>query len=88
MCVCVYIYIYGLPWISAAVLRLSPAVAGRGHPPVAALRLLAAVTSPYSLGSREGGLSSRSMGAYCPVACGIFLDQGSNLRPLRWQAVS
>ena len=24
----------------------------------------------------------------CPVTCGVFLDQGSNLRPLHWQADS
>ena len=24
----------------------------------------------------------------CPVACGIFLDQGWNLYPLHWQAYS
>ena len=27
-------------------------------------------------------------GLSCSVACGIFLDQGSNLRPLHWQVDS
>ena len=27
-------------------------------------------------------------GLSCPVACGIFLDQGLNLWPLHWQADS
>ena len=27
-------------------------------------------------------------GLSCPLACGIFLDQGLNLRPLHWQADS
>ena len=27
-------------------------------------------------------------GTSCPVTCGIFLDQGSNLCPLHWQVDS
>ena len=27
-------------------------------------------------------------GLFCPTACGIFLDQGSNQCPLQWQADS
>ena len=32
--------------------------------------------------------SCSSLGLSCSVACGIFPDQGSNPRPLRWQANS
>ena len=41
------------------------------------------------------GLDSRLMGSVvvvhslsCPLACGIFLDRGSNSFPLRWQVDS
>ena len=41
---------------------------------------------------REKGVSRGSVGVghglSCPVACGIFLDQGSNPCPLHWQADS
>ena len=34
------------------------------------------------------GFSSCGSWAYCPAACWIFPDQGSNLRPLHWQVDS
>ena len=48
-----------------------------------------------STGSRHAGSLAAALcsavgvhGLSCPVACGIFLDQGSNLCPLHWQADS
>ena len=34
------------------------------------------------------GARSKRRGLSCPVACGIFPDQGANLRPLHWQVAS
>ena len=48
---------------------------------VAAQRLSSCGSRPQSTGSVAHGLS-------CPVACGIFLDQGSNPCPLHWRAYS
>ena len=48
---------------------------------------------PVVLASLTADLKLQSMGSVvvahglsCPEACGIFLDQGSNLCPLHWQA--
>ena len=41
-----------------------------------------------SAGSRHAGSAVVVHGLSCPSACGIFLDQGSNLCPLHWQADS
>ena len=41
-----------------------------------------------STGSRRVGSVVVARGLSCSVACGIFLDQGSNLCPLPWQADS
>ena len=39
-------------------------------------------------GSRRAGSVAVAHGPSCPAACGIFPDQGSNPRPLHWQADS
>ena len=44
----------------------------------------ASLCSGFSLGSR----GSRGSRPTCPTVCGIFLDQGWNLCPLRWQTDS
>ena len=41
-----------------------------------------------STGSRHTSLVIVAHGPSCPMACGIFPDQGSNLCPLHWQADS
>ena len=41
-----------------------------------------------STGSRRAGSVVVAHGPSCPVACGIFPDQGSNPCPLHWQADS
>ena len=41
-----------------------------------------------STGSRRAGSVVVAHGPSCSVACGIFPDQGSNPRPLHWQADS
>ena len=44
--------------------------------------------SLWSKGSRVRGLQKLWHTGLCSAACGIFLDQGSNLCSLRWQADS
>ena len=41
-----------------------------------------------STGSRHAGSVTVAHGPSCPAACGILPDQGSNPRPLHWQADS
>ena len=41
-----------------------------------------------STGSRRAGSAIVAHGRSCSAACGIFPDQGSNPRPLHWQADS
>ena len=41
-----------------------------------------------STGSRRAGSVIVAHGPSCSVACGVFPDQGSNPRPLHWQADS
>ena len=56
------------------------------------MRALAAVTAGYSLVAMRRLLAVAALvaehGLSCSVACGIFLDPGSNPCPLRWQADS
>ena len=52
-------------------------------------RLLTAVASPVAEHRVESeGSAVVAHGLRCPVACGIFPDQGSNPCPLNWQADS
>ena len=65
----------------------SPVVVSVGYSLVAAHRLLVVVASLVA----EHGLHNVASGVVahgfsCPVACGIFLDQGLNPFPLHWQA--
>ena len=63
-------------------------MASRGYPSAVVSRLPIAVTFSRggALGTRASGLVVH--GLSCSAACGIFLDQGSNLCPLQWQADS
>ena len=42
----------------------------------------------WIMGSRHAGSVVVAHGLSCPMACGIFLDQGSKLCPLHWQEES
>ena len=62
--------------IAVAALVMEHKLEGLQAPVVAALRLSSTISVVVT-----HGLS-------CPVACGIFLNQGSNPCPLHWQADS
>ena len=62
-------------------------VVSRDRAPVP--RLLTVVAPPAAEpapGSRASVAAVRGLG--CPVACGIFPNQGLNVRPLHWQVDS
>ena len=64
-------------------------IAARGLSLVAAHGLLVAVASLVVEHGLQGtGSVVVVYGLSCPVACGIFADQGSNPCPLHWQADS
>ena len=78
----------------AAARGLSPVAVSLGYATRAALRLLIAVASlvakhrlsgTWASVVAAGGLTSCGPQASRPVACGVFLDQGLNSRPLHWQ---
>ena len=84
-----FTHLFWLHWVFVAVWGLSLVVASRCCSPVAVWGLLIAVAS---LVEERGLLSTQASvaavethGPSCPEACGIFLDQGSNPCPLRWQ---
>ena len=68
---------------------LSPVAASGGHSSsrCAGLSLLRPLLL-RSTGSRRAGSVIVAHGPSCSAACGIFPDQGSNPRPLHWQADS
>ena len=92
----VCLYIFCLCGVFVAVPRLSLVAASEGYYLVVVLGLFTAVAS--LCGARALGYSgSSSCGSWlstcgalliCLVACGVSLDQGLNLCPLRWQADS
>ena len=80
---------FWLCWVFVAVRGLSQAEASRGCSLVAVPRLLIVVASPVV----EHGLYSAGSAVVvhrlsCPVARGVFLEQGLNLCPLHWQVDS
>ena len=85
-----YLIIYfWLCWVFISVRGLSLAVASGGHssawctgPPPSRPLLL------RSTGSRRAGSAVVAHGPSCSAARGILPDQGSNPRPLHWQADS
>ena len=86
--ICVYIYIYvcgcfGLHWVFVAACRLSLVVASRGYS-----SLWHAGSVVVACGLKSAGFIVVAHGLSCSAACGIFPDQGSNPRPLHWQADS
>ena len=85
-----FIYFYfQLCWIFVSVQGLSLVAASGGHSSLrcAGLSLLRPLLL-RSTGSRRAGSVVVAHGPSCSAACGIFPDQGSNPRPLHWQADS
>ena len=68
---------------------LSLVVASGGHSSSRCAGLSLSRSLPLrSTGSRRAGSVVVAHGPSCSAACGIFPDQGSNPRPLHWQADS
>ena len=79
--------------------RLSVVAAGEGYSPVAVGELLLTAASAVAEHGLQGKWAAAvaaprlraqvqqlwHTGSVAPLACGIFLDQGLNLCPLRWQ---
>ena len=77
--VCNFVFCW-LRWVFIAARGLSPVAASRGYSSLLCVSLWGLLLL-WSMGSRVNRLS-------CPSACEIFPDQGSNPRPLQWQAGS
>ena len=83
-----FIYLW-LCWVLASVLGPSPVVASGGHSSSRCTGLSPSRPLPlWSTGSRCAGSAIVAHGPSHFTACGIFPDQGSNPRPLHWQADS
>ena len=83
-----FIYLW-LCWVFVSVRGLSLVVASGGHSSSWCVGLsLSRPLLLQSTGSRHAGSVIVAHGPSCSAACGIFLDQGSNLCPLHWQADS
>ena len=83
-----FIYFW-LCWVFVPVRGLSPAVASGVHSSSRCAGL--SLSRPLllrSIGSSRAGSVVVAHGPSCSTACGIFPDQGSNPRPLHWQADS
>ena len=93
--VSVYFLVYfWLCWVLVAAHRLSLVVVSKGYSLVVVHGLLSAVASLVAEHGLEGTqtsvvavcvLSNCGEWLSCPLACKIFLDQGSNPSPLHWQ---
>ena len=84
----IFIYLW-LCWVFVSVRGLSPAAASGGHSSLQCAGL--SLSRPLllrSTGSRRAGSVAVAHRLSCSAACGIFPDQGSNPRPLHWQADS
>ena len=85
-----YLFIYfWLCWVFVCVRGLSVVAASGGHSSSRCTGL--SLSRPLllrSTGSRCAGSVVVAHGPSCPMACGIFLDQGSNPSCLHWQADS
>ena len=86
----IYLFIYlWLCWVFVSVRGLSLVAASGGHSSSRCAGL--SLSRPLllrSTGSRRAGSAVVAHGPSCSAACGIFPDQGSNPRPLHWQADS
>ena len=84
-----FIYLFLLCWVFVSVRGLSLIAVSGGHSSSRCAGL--SLSRPLllrSTGSRRAGSVTVAHGPSCPVACGIFPDQGSNPCPLHWQADS
>ena len=84
-----FIYLFWLCWVFVSVRGLPLAAASGGHSSSRCAGL--SLSRPLllrSTGSRCAGSVVVAHGPSCSAACGIFPDQGSNPRPLHWQADS
>ena len=80
---------FWLCWVFVSVRGLSLAAASEGHSSLWCAGL--SLSRPLllrSTGSRREGSVVVAHGPSCSAVCGIFPDQGSNPRPLHWQADS
>ena len=83
-----FIYLW-LCWVSVSARGPSLAVASGGHSSSRCAGLsLSRPLLLWSTGSRRAGSVVVAHGPGCSAACGILPDQGSNPRPLHWQADS
>ena len=84
-----YVYYFWLHWLFIASRGLSVAEVSKGYSPAAVHRLLIVVASFVAEhSSRHTGLAAVVNSLSSPAVHGIFLDQGSNLSLLHWQADS
>ena len=84
-----FIFYLWLCWVFVSVQGLSVVAASGGHSSSRCAGL--SLSRPLllrSTGSRRAGSVVVAHGPSCSAACGIFPDQGSNPRPLHWQADS
>ena len=86
----IYLFIYfWLCWVFVSVRGPSPVAESGGHSSSRCACL--SLSRPLllrSTGSRRAGSVVVAHGLSCSAACGILPDQGSNPRPLHWQADS
>ena len=83
-----FIYFW-LCWVFVSVRGCSPVAASGGHSSSRCAALSLSRPLPLqSTGSRRAGSVIVAHGPSCSAACGILPDQGSNPRPLHWQADS
>ena len=86
---CIFFFFLWLCWVFVSVRGLSPVAASRGHSSSRCAGL--SLSRPLllrSTGSRRAGSVIVAHGPSHSAACGILPDQGSNPRPLHWQADS
>ena len=84
-----FIIYFWLCWVFVAVHGLSLVAASGGHSSLRCAGFsLSWLLLLQSMGSRWAGSVVVAHGLSCSAACGIFLDQASNLCPLHWQADS
>ena len=85
-----FLFIYfWLCWVFVSVPGPSPAAASGGHSPSRCMGLPPSrPLLPPSTGPRRAGPAVVAHGPSRSAACGVLPDQGSNPRPLHWQADS
>ena len=87
-CNAITIYLFRLRWVFVAAHRLSLVAASRGYSSLWCMGFSLQWLLLLSTGSGRTGSVVVAHRLSCSAACGIFLDQGSNLCPLHWPAGS